>query len=844
MSTDPTIDDRIDAAAESVGAAWPIHSFVTANPLAGFEDRPFHEAVGDAERLLGGDGYPSAATFRRAWADGRIDPETLREELDAHGYDTDPDASLATMAAAESPDDPDTSLSAMAAAESTHAPDTSLPAMAAAESTRAPNRGSTATDRVDAVVTKWLSAFLDQGQAKWPMPERERGFYDAFRAVARHDGDIPGSDAIAGLPDDPVDAIRNALDGHPEDEWEQILTFHLTALPGWTGVIKQRVADGDAWQSAYPITLRGYLAVRLALVERFDAPIAPTESPDSGDPTGSDASGVPLPEVWLTAWENTYRSALTESIADASERLADGSDAGADDRPDAQFVFCIDTRSEIVRRHIEAAGDYETHGYAGFFGIPMRYDDYGSEVTVDACPPIVDPAHHIQDRPATADTRERTRYDRWNAALETVTDALGDLRSNAATAYSFVETAGAGYGVGLTLRTLLPERFHDLLAATDRRTPDAHEFCDPDLGEGPEDTDLPHGLSLDERVEYATAAFELMGIEAFARVVVFAGHASRTANNPFGSALDCGACAGNPGGPSARVLATICNDGAVRTALRERGIDVPEETVFVAGEHNTTTDEVTLYDGDVPDTHTDDIRRLRADLKTARAGAAAERAGDMGRDVDSGVRETERRAADWAETRPEWGLAGNAGFVIGPRELTAGFDLDGRSFLHSYDWRTDPDGDALAAILTGPMVVTQWINAQYYFATVDTAVYGSGSKVTQNPVGNVGVYQGNGGDLLTGLPLQSVRSTDDEPYHQPLRLSTVVHAPVDRVTAILADHDDLAGLVDNGWLSVTVVDPERDHRAFHYTGDLEWTPASEPAAATPASEPTAPPADD
>jgi uncharacterized protein YbcC (UPF0753/DUF2309 family) len=38
------------------------------------------------------------------------------------------------------------------------------------------------------------------------------------------------------------------------------------------------------------------------------------------------------------------------------------------------------------------------------------------------------------------------------------------------------------------------------------------------------------------------------------------------------------------------------------------------------------------------------------------------------------------------------------------------------------------------------MVVTQWINSQYYFSTVDTAVYSSGSKVTQNPVGNVGVY--------------------------------------------------------------------------------------------------------
>jgi hypothetical protein len=89
-----------------------------------------------------------------------------------------------------------------------------------------------------------------------------------------------------------------------------------------------------------------------------------------------------------------------------------------------------------------------------------------------------------------------------------------------------------------------------------------------------------------------------------------------------------------------------------------------------------------------------------------------------------------------------------------------------------------------------------------------------------------GFYRGNGGDLLTGLPLQSVASTDAVPYHQPLRLSTVVHAPTDRVTAVLADHDDLATLLDNGWLSLTVVDPERDHRAFHYAGDLEWTSMS------------------
>ncbi|UVE49130.1 DUF2309 domain-containing protein [Haloferax larsenii] len=802
MSTNETIRDTIEQAATSVGSVWPLHSFVTANPLSGFEDRPFHEAVEQAEHLFGGRGYPSADVFRAALETGQIDRETLRRELRDHGYEKDLSTLLARM-----------ETQAESATED-------------AESSQ--------HDVVDTALTKWLAAFLDEGHASWPMPNRERGFYTAFQSVARHDGSLPDPSAVATYPDDPTEAIDQVVSAYPRDQLVDLFEFHLGRLPGWTGFIKQRAENGGDWQATYPITLTEYLAVRMVLTDLFDAPLGPTdggvESTQSERNLQHDEE-VPLPEIWLDAWEATYRTELVEAIADQkqSPAAAEGSqpaialeDGG---RPDAQLVFCIDTRSEVIRRHIEDAGAYETYGYAGFFGIPMRYEAYDSNVAIDACPPILDAQHYVADRPAEGCDHEHDRYDTWTNTTSAAGNVLKSLTSNAATVFSFVESTGVGYGAALTARTLFPSRVYDFLTGASERVPSDADFCEPALdGDSTADSDLPQGLSTAERVEYAETAFELMGWDEFARIVAFVGHASQTANNPFESSLDCGACAGNAGGPSARVLAAICNDDEVKAELRDRGFDIPSDTVFVAGEHNTTTDEVTLFTGPVPESHEEDLEQLRSDLETAREGAAAERTESMDASAP-GTREAERRAADWAETRPEWGLAGNAGFVIGPRSLTEGLDLDGRSFLHSYDWRDDDSGEALAAIVSGPMVVTQWINMQYYFSTVDNAVYGSGSKITHNPVGNVGVYQGNGGDLMTGLPLQSVKAADDDPFHQPLRLSTVIHAPVDRVTSVLEANAAVTELLDNGWLSLTVVDPTQNDTAFEYDENLTWVAA-------------------
>lgn len=187
------------------------------------------------------------------------------------------------------------------------------------------------------------------------------------------------------------------------------------------------------------------------------------------------------------------------------------------------------------------------------------------------------------------------------------------------------------------------------------------------------------------------------------------------------------------------------------------------------------------------------------------------------------VKEVTKRSSDWAETRPEWGLASNAAFIIGPRTLTQNLNLNGRCFLNTYDWQTDPNGEALAAIMQGPMVVTQWINNHYYFASVDNNVFGSGTKVTQNVVGKFGVVQGNGGDLKPGLPLQSLNVDDHRYYHQPLRLTVLIHAPLRNVQTILSNHRDTLGrLFENEWLHLNVMDPEGGNQLLAYPEDFSW----------------------
>ena len=314
--------------------------------------------------------------------------------------------------------------------------------------------------------------------------------------------------------------------------------------------------------------------------------------------------------------------------------------------------------------------------------------------------------------------------------------------------------------------------------------------------------------------------------DRFARLVLLCGHQGCSANNPHAASLHCGACGGRGGALNARIAASILNDGQVRAILAGIGRQIPEDTWFVAGLHDTSTDEVRLLDSErAPASHHGDVVHLRKALHVAGAMTRRERAWQLGlsgsdQSLDVAL---DRRAADWSETRPEWGLAGNQAFVVARRARTRGVDLAGRAFLHEYDADLDPNGAVLELILSAPMVVASWINLQYLASTVDPGTFGAGDKNLLNRSGDVGVVLGDGRDLRPGLPLQSVKGTDGGFLHEPVRLQVFVEASRARIGEVLERQPAVRELVENGWVRLFSLSPHGAAVARWRPG-LGWEP--------------------
>jgi uncharacterized protein YbcC (UPF0753/DUF2309 family) len=478
--------------------------------------------------------------------------------------------------------------------------------------------------------------------------------------------------------------------------------------------------------------------------------------------------------VWQSAMEHAFEQKLRADITPKSKSETTSL------VPDVQAIFCIDVRSEVFRRSLESTGmQIQTFGFAGFFGLPIEHRIPGLGGSQARCPVFLVPPLRSSDSKSGIEASEFDQLILQRVDARESKRTWKRFKEAASSCFTFVETIGLSYGV-----ELVKDAFG--FSSKSSRDKGAPGFLDK--------------LSTADRASLAEDILKGLGLlENFARIVLFCGHGSATKNNPYASGLDCGACGGHVGDANARLAAALLNQADVRTELSERGILIPSDTVFIGGLHNTTTDEVSLFDYEAADARL--IEQLAVSLDQAGLLCATERSARFGEAAEQSniVSAVRSRSRDWSQVRPEWALAGNAAFIVAPRIWTAEANLQSRAFLHEYSAKSDPKGIVLESIIAGPMVVGSWINLQYFGSSTDNAHFGSGHKSIHNVVGGVGVALGNEYDLRPGLPFQSVHD-GEKLIHEPLRLHACIAADTKILDGILERQDHVRHLVENGWV--------------------------------------------
>jgi len=780
--------------------------------------------------------------------------------------------------------------------------------------------GTSEKELIEKDVIEFISRFLDQEQTTLSMADRDLGMFGAFKLYEDidHEGDS-------------LSYVEKLLTKLKIKDVEKYFLTHILKLHGWAGFIKYRSEDPDYYtQQKHPSSLMDYMAIRLhfelkyiggEVINNFgilDAYIRENYSytilkflQAKGKLTGTyndlmeehqdydkilDAyvkdeinlnslriqlAKKELPNlkmsliefsnfadflkkeegyIWLKSLEDTY---IAQYVDEFTTQHA------YDVKPLSSAIFCLDVRSEVIRRKIEAVGAYDTYGAGGFLGIPLSFVEFDKPNTLSLAPAVIKPKNIVFEIP----TEEHEEYNSKSNFSKTIKKVLTDLKNNPYTPYIMVEAIGWMFGLKLFGKTFFPEKTEKIFGRLKAKKPKTTFTLDKlskdeiekyvkklhiniinevlitqsDDVLNDEDIDvlwehlvfnktlnievsdkmiekLKHayhinsedyeeqkeklsrvGFTLEEQVMYVDNLLKMIGlVKDFPKFVTIVGHGSLSDNNPFESALDCGACGGSISLPNTRALCMIANKPEVREALKDKGIEIPSDVKFMPALHTTTTDVISFYD-----THNLNAEEaalfatVQEDFKTASLASREERVkvlpnADTERDLFLKTR-------DWSEPRPEWGLAGNMGVFAGPRSSIRHISFDNRLFMHSYDASIDNENaDLLTRIFDGPLVVGEWINLEHYFSTTDNKIYGAGSKVYHNVVAKIGVYNGNYSDLKIGLPSQSVL-VEGKAYHEPVRLLTFMEAPLE-IVGKAVENSVAQPFILNEWIRPIIID--------------------------------------
>lgn len=646
-----------------------------------------------------------------------------------------------------------------------------------------------------------LCAYLDQGIATWHFKIASGGFLASVREMEKnsivsffHSKRV--SELLLNTHHCTSDLLA-ILIGR-SDLYQQYILDQQFAHPGWSGMVCALEGNPDSLLEKRKISLSELIHIELlleidALDNRFGQSWLPLGS-QIVSPPGNIFEPVQQTEldqvltIWQNAFEKTYYDRVMTMLSGNRSKKTGSVEKSF------QALLCLDDRSGSLRRHLEQS-DYgcETFGTPGFFGAAFMFQAGPNPSLSKQAPAPVKPQHLI---------KQVGQIQTPNRGINLHGGANSLLRG-----WFISQTLGFWATFKLFLNIFRPSA--DLLATAPVREHDnapwlsiEHMVCyQPENG-------LQIGYTVNEMAECVENLLRSIDLTAgFAPIIYVIGHGASSVNNPHFAAYDCGACSGNPGGINARVFVGMANHRRVRQILGQRGIRIPDQTQFLAALHDTTRDDVIFYDSQLLSAENHQRHQsFRKDFVNALASNAKERAQrfasvDANLAADMAHRAVRSRSVSLFEPRPELNHATNAVCIVGHRNLSRGLFWDRRLFMNSYNYASDPDGKTLQDILTAATPVCAGINLEYFFARTDNQRLGAGSKLPHNVMGLLGVSNGIEGDLRPGLPSQMTE------LHDPVRLLMIIEHFPSVVFSVISRSKNLREWFTNEWVHLIVMDP-------------------------------------
>jgi uncharacterized protein YbcC (UPF0753/DUF2309 family) len=504
---------------KSISPVWDVRDYVAVNPFFGLRDKPFIHAIKYVQALTGERLMPESAHYKADFAAGKITSEDIEFAL--------AQVKLKNISESFEQANHDTALEKLDESKEVKRVIHGLSDLYDLENK------TNITEKITQSISSWLSAYFDEGQAQWKMPHRDKRFYAAWKKVAIYQkplAEINGDfkEMIKTLPSNPVEAVE-ILSGILVEEYnltesdlENYFARLLMSMSGWASYMQKYEFEAARTGSDEKLNEVGglidLLAVRLAydfllrkdIIQNFKKSL--TINPN-------ELFNIDYDYIWLLASEHSYRRSVLKQVEIGEVKQTN---------PDFQMAFCIDVRSEIIRRKIEKVlPKAQTIGFAGFFGMPIDYKGLGHENSDQNCPILLNSAVEINEVNIGKSLVEAKR-----SKVEKV-KMKKQVQASSNSCFSFVETLGWSY-IGKTL-----------INSTGLKKPNINV---PFIGLGKKQIETlrpdTESLPLELKVQLANGALKNMGLTNFAPYVIFFGHASESSNNPFASGLDCGACAG------------------------------------------------------------------------------------------------------------------------------------------------------------------------------------------------------------------------------------------------------------------------------------------------------------